>query len=105
MEDYPLGASGPRIKVQVERHATKVDVGDLRSFIAIVGDEEIGIFVAASGFTKEAERQARRESKRKVTLLDASDLYRLWVQHQKDVPEESRSLLPLTPVHYLDPSH
>ena len=98
----PLGATGPRIKVQVKRYASKVDVGDLRSFIAIVGDDEIGIFVAASGFTREAERTGRRESKRKVTLLDAADLYRLWVEYQKDIPEESRSLLPLTPVHYLD---
>ena len=58
--------------------------------------------VEYAGFTREAERQARRESKLKVTLLDADDLYRLWVEHQKDIPEESRSLLPLTPVHYLD---
>ena len=34
--------------------------------------------------------------------LDLGDLYRLWVEHQKDIAEESRSLLPLTAVHYLD---
>lgn len=98
----PLGTTGARIKVQVKRLGSKVDVGDLRSFMAVVGDSEVGIFVAASGFTKDAAREARRESKRKVTLLDIGDLYRLWVEHQKDIPEEGRSLLPLTPVHYLD---
>ena len=70
--------------------------------MAVIGDSEVGIYVAASGFTKDAGREARRESKRKVTLLDLGDLYRLWVEHQKDIPEESRSLLPLTPVYYLN---
>ena len=100
----PLGAKGPRIKVQVKRLGTKVDVGDLRSFMAVLGDDEVGIFVAASGFTRDAARDARREQKRKVTLLDLGDLYRLWVEHQRAIPEESRLLLPLTPVHYLDRS-
>ena len=100
----PLGAKGPRIKVQVKRLGSKVDVGDLRSFMAILGDDEVGIFVAASGFTRDAERDARREQKRKLTLLDLGGLYRLWVEHQRSIPEESRQLLPLTPVHYLDRS-
>lgn len=100
----PLGAKGPRIKVQVKRLGNKVDVGDLRSFMAILGDDEVGIYVAASGFTRDAERDARREQKRKLTLIDLSGLYRLWVEHQRSIPEESRQLLPLTPVYYLDRS-
>ena len=100
----PLGAKGPRIKVQVKRLGSKVDVGDLRSFMAVLGDEDVGIYVAASGFTRDAEREARREQKRKLTLLDLGGLYRLWVEHQKTIPEESRLLLPLTPVYYLDRS-
>lgn len=98
----PLGAKGPRIKVQVKRLGSKVDVGDLRSFMAVLGDDEVGIYVAASGFTRDAERDARREQKRKLTLIDLGGLYRLWVEHQKTIPEESRLLLPLTPVYYLD---
>lgn len=100
----PLGAKGPRIKVQVKRLGSKVDVGDLRSFMAVLGDDEVGIYVAASGFTRDAERDARREQKRKLTLIDLGALYRLWVEHQRSIPEESRLLLPLTPVYYLDRS-
>jgi restriction system protein len=99
----PLGANGPRIKVQVKRlGSSKVDVGELRSFMAVLGNEEVGIYVAASGFTRDAERDARTEKTRKLTLLDLGDLYRLWVEHQRSIPEESRQLLPLTPVYYLD---
>lgn len=100
----PLGAKGPRIKVQVKRLGSKVDVGDLRSFMAVLGDDEVGIYVAASGFTRDAGRDARREQKRKLTLLDLGALYRLWVEHQRSIPEESRLLLPLRPVYYLDRS-
>jgi len=100
----PLGAKGPRIKVQVKRLGSKVDVGELRSFMAVLGDEEVGIYVAASGFTRDAERDARVEKSRKLTLIDLAVLYRLWVEHQRTIPEEGRMLLPLTPVYYLDRS-
>jgi hypothetical protein len=45
--------------------------------MAVLGDDEVGIYVAASGFTRDAERDARREQKRKLTLIDLAALYRL----------------------------
>ena len=72
--------------------------------MAVLGGDEVGIYVAASGFTSEAERHARREQNRKVTLINLGTLYKLWVEHQKTIPEESRLLLPLTAVYYLDRS-
>lgn len=98
----PLGASGPRIKVQVKRTEGKVTADGLRSFMAVVGDLDVGIFVALGGFTSGAESEARRQEKRKLTLIGALTLYELWVQYQSRVPEEYRQLLPLTPVYYLD---
>lgn len=100
----PLGAKGPRIKVQVKRLDKKVDVDGVRAFMAVLADDEVGIYVAASGFTAVAEREARREQKRKLTLIDLGTLYRLWVEHQRTIPEETRLLLRLTPVYYLDRS-
>jgi restriction system protein len=98
----PLGAAGPRIKVQVKRLESRVTADNLRSFMAVVGDQDVGIYVALGGFTSGAESEARRQEKRKLTLIDALSLYQLWVQHQNRVPEEYRQLLPLTPVYYLD---
>jgi len=98
----PLGARGPRIKVQVKRHESPVTPDSLRSFLGVLGDEDIGIYVATGGFTGPAKLEARRESKRKLTLIDLEELYRLWIQFQHKVPEEHRRLLPLTPVYYLD---
>jgi restriction system protein len=98
----PLGASGPRIKVQVKRVEGKVTADNLRSFMAVLGDQDVGIYVALGGFTSGAETEVRRQEKRKLTLIDLVSLYDLWVEHQHRVPEEYRLLLPLTPVHYLD---
>jgi restriction system protein len=97
----PLGAQGPRIKVQVKRQESKVHVDGVRSFLGVLGDDDVGIFVATGGFTAVAEADARREGKR-LTLVDLENLYALWVEYQGKVSEEHRQLLPLTPVHYLD---
>lgn len=98
----PLGAQGARIKVQVKRQESKVSPDGLRSFLGVLGEDDIGIFVATGGFTSAAEAEARHEAKRKLTLIDLARLYGLWVEHQHRVEEEHRQLLPLTPVYYLD---
>jgi restriction system protein len=100
----PLGTSIPRIKVQVKRRDDKVSVEGLRSFMALLGDQDVGIFVSTGGFTNDAESEARTQEKRKVTLLDLEKLFDLWVQHYDKVAESDKRLLPLKPVYYLAPS-
>ncbi len=100
----PLGTSVPRIKVQVKRREDKVTVEGLRSFMALLGDQDVGIFVSTGGFTSEAESEARTQEKRKVTLLDLEKLFDLWVQHYDRVAEADKRLLPLKPVYYLAPT-
>jgi restriction system protein len=97
----PLGASGPRIKVQVKRQASAVDAPGLRAFMAVLGDQDIGIFVATGGFTSSAASEARTQEKRKITLLDMEKLLQLWVKHYDRLAEADRRLLPLRPVYYL----
>ena len=98
----PLGASGPRIKVQVKRHS-KITAEGLRSFFAGLDAHDVGILVSAGGFTAAAESEARRQEQHTVTLLDLLQLFRLWVEHYSAVPEAARKLLPLKPVYYLVP--
>lgn len=100
----PLGTSGPRIKVQVKRWENKVPLDDVRSFISLLGNSDIGVFVSTGGFTKDAEDHARNQETRRITLLDADRLFQLWVEHYERIPEQSRSLLPVRPVYFLDRS-
>lgn len=100
----PLGAQGPRIKVQVKRHNSgKISVGDIRSFLAVVGSQDVGIFVAVNGFTPDAEAEARTQDSRRLMLIDLVRLFDLWVEHYPSVAETERHLLPLRPVHFLAP--
>jgi restriction system protein len=97
----PLGTQGPRIKVQVKRIGDKVDLDKVKSFTANLGPSDVGIYVALAGFTKTADDYARQLESKRMTLLDLGDLFDLWVEHYKDIPEERRNLLPLRPVYYL----
>ena len=98
----PLGTQPPRIKVQVKRKADKVNVEGLRSFLALLGDEDVGIFVSLGGFTSDAECEARTQEKRRITLLDLARLFDLWAEHYSKIEESDRTLLPLRPVHFLE---
>lgn len=98
----PLGSRPPRIKVQVKRNANspRIDVTGLRSFMAVLGDDDVGLFVALSGFTKDAELEAR-QSQRRITLLDTTKLVELWTNHYGKLGDSARRRLPLKPVWFL----
>jgi restriction system protein len=99
----PLGATGPRIKVQVKRRADKTNVDGVRAFMALLGGQDVGIFISTGGFTSDAEREVRGQENRRISLIGLERLFDLWVEHYDAVPEEGRQLLPLKQVHFLAP--
>jgi len=98
----PLGITGPRIKVQVKRRTQKTDVIDIRSFMSLVADSDVGLFVCTGGFTKNGEDEARHQEKRRIMLIDLKKLFDLWIEHYDAIPEEKRRLLPLKRVYFLE---
>lgn len=99
----PLGTRPPRIKVQVKRQQQAVSVEGLRSFMAVLGDEDVGLFVCTGGFTKDAEVEARTQEKRRVTLINLDKLFDLWVEHYDRLTDHARRRLPLRPIRFLSP--
>jgi restriction system protein len=100
----PLGTKTPRIKVQVKRRVdSKIAVDGLRAFMAVLGDQDVGIFISAGGFTSEAQREARAQERRTLTLIDLDQLVRLWIENYDRLPEDDRLRLPLRPVFFLAP--
>jgi len=57
-----------------------VNVDGLRSFMALLGDDDVGLSVTTAGFTKDAEEEARTQEKRKVTLVNLEKLFDQWVE-------------------------
>ncbi|WP_322055055.1 restriction endonuclease [Paraburkholderia bannensis] len=99
----PLGTKPPRIKVQVKRQTLSVTVEGVRSFLAVLGDEDVGLFVSLGGFTRDAIETARNQERRRLTLIDIRKLHELWVTYYKNLSDEARRRMPLRPVYFLSP--
>jgi restriction system protein len=99
----PLGTRPPRIKVQVKRQQQAVSVDGLRSFMAVLGDDDVGLFFSTGGFTKDAEWEARTQEKRRITLISLDKLFDLWVEHYEKLTDQARRRLPLRPIRFLSP--
>lgn len=96
-----LGTRLPRIKVQVKRQQQAVNVDGLRSFMALLGDDDVGLFVCTGGFTRDAETEARTQEKRRVTLIDLDKLFALWDEHYEKLTDQARRRLPLRSIRFL----
>ncbi|WP_080402742.1 restriction endonuclease [Burkholderia ubonensis] len=99
----PLGTRPPRIKAQVKRQAQAVNVEVVRAFLAVLGEEDVGLFVALGGFTRDAIEAARNQERRRLTLIDIRKLYDLWIDHYHRLSDEARRRMPLRPVYFLSP--
>lgn len=99
----PLGTKSPRVKVQVKRTVEKISVATLNSFLALIDDGDVGLFVSTGGFTKDAEESARRQTSRKVTLINLDRLVDLWIESYGKLEDRARQRLPLTPIYFLTP--
>jgi restriction system protein len=99
----PLGTRPPRIKVQVKRQGQPVAVDGLRSFLAVLGENDVGLFVSTGGFTKDAAEEARTQEKRKITLVNMETLVELWIEHYEKLTYEGQKRLPLSPIYFLAP--
>jgi restriction system protein len=97
----PLGMRTPRLKVQVKRRADKLNVEGLRAFMALLGDQDVGLLISTGGFTSDAEAEARKQERRRLTLVDLERLFDLWVENYAKIDEEYKALLRLRPIYYL----
>jgi len=68
----PLGINMPRIKVQVKRRTDKVAVDGLRTFMAVLGDQDVGLFVSAGGFTREQRTKPEHRKRERLRSLGSS---------------------------------
>ncbi len=99
----PLGTKPPRIKVQVKRRKDAIRVEELRSFLALINEDDVGIFVTTGSFTKDASELARHQERRRITLIDCERLVDLWIEYQEKVALDKRDALPLKPIYFLAP--
>ena len=71
--------------------------------MSVLGSDDLGLFVSASGFTSDAFDEARTQERRKVTLLNLQSLFDLWVEHYDKLTQDTRQRFPLKPIYFLAP--
>lgn len=98
----PLGATSPRLKVQVKHTPdSSVSVDVIRSLTGLLNkDGDVGLLVTSGSFTSESEKTAR-ESHRHIKLLNGGDFIELWQRFYSKMPDEDKNLLPLHPIYFL----
>lgn len=98
----PLGATTPRLKVQVKhRPDSSIPVDDIRSLTGLLNkDGDVGLFVTSGQFTSESIRTAR-ESHRHIRLLDVDDFIDLWQEFYTKMTDEDKNRLPLQSIYFL----
>jgi restriction system protein len=99
-----LGTRPPRIKVQVKRTTDKINTDGVRAFLALVNEDDVGLYVAVGGFTKDAEDFARNQERRRITLINLDQFRKLWIENYSKLDDTARKRFPLSPIYYLTPS-
>ena len=100
----PLGTKAPRIKVQVKRRKDNIGVEELRSFLALINEDDVGIYVTTGSYSKDASLLARQQERRRVTLIDRTRLVELWIEYYAKLSDEKKKALPLKPIYFLAPN-
>jgi restriction system protein len=83
----------------------KIDSDGLKAFMANLGDDDVGLFVTLTGFTRDASDFARAQERRKITLIDAERLVDLWIQFYGKLDDRARQRFALTPIYFVTPSN
>lgn len=94
----PFHLEQPRIKVQVKKRESATSSDTIRSFIGILQNEDRGLFVSFSGYTKDAKLEAER-SNRPLSLLDRLTFTNLLLEHYEKLEPEYQRWLPLKSVY------
>lgn len=95
----PLGATQPRLKVQVKHYNpdNAVPVEVIRGLHAVAGGDS-AIAVTSGRFTESARTEARQYN---IRLIDGSEFMELWIRYYERMPEDDRRLMPIEPVYFI----
>jgi restriction system protein len=97
----PLGVSLPRIKVHLQHSGQPALLEGFKSFLAVLGAEDAGLFISSGGFTGSVRDEARAQGAARVVLIDLESFFDLWVEYYDRLTQAARQRLPLKPLYFL----
>lgn len=98
----PLGATAPRMKVQVKHRPNDAVSPDIvRQLVALLNKEgDVGLFVTSGRYTNDSQRYSR-ENHKHIELIDFDKLVSLWQEYYPKMTDEEKNMLPLRPIYFL----
>ncbi len=96
----PLGASTPRIKIQVKHREMKATAQEVRELSGILKSSDIGIFISTGGFTPDAISETKVRNTH-IELIDINRFIDLWIEFFSKMTDEDKTLMSIKPVWFL----
>lgn len=97
----PLGATTPRIKVQV-KHMPETAIGskDIQALVGALKNGDIGLFVTSGTFSRDA-KNASANSKEYIRIIDGEEFIDMWNEYYDKMTDEDKNMLPLKRIAFL----
>lgn len=92
----PLGIEPPQIKVQCKHLTGSVGAPDVQQLAGTLGHNDLGLFITLGTYTRDAQNIERQRSG--LRLLNGEDVVDLVLQNYDKLPQNWRSVIPLTNV-------
>ena len=95
-----LGASTPRLKVQVKHQQATISEPDINNLNGVLTGDDIGVCVSLSGFSAPAKKFARATHKH-LELIDINRFIDLWREFYPKMVDEDKKRMPLYQILFL----
>jgi restriction system protein len=98
----PIGATVPRIKVQVKHKPdSAIPVSEIHQLLGKLRDGgEIGMIITSGRFTSDSVFAAR-DSRTHIELIDINRFVEMWQSFYMKLTDEDKNMLPLYPIYFL----
>lgn len=88
----PIGASYPRIKVQVKHRNNKATAQEVRELSGILKSDDMGVFISTGGFTPDAEKEVKIRNNH-IEFIDLERFVSLWIEFFNKMSDEDKNLM------------
>lgn len=96
----PLGATAPRLKVQVKhKPETAVPANDVRALRGVLGAEDVGVFVTSGTYSSDAKKEG--SGGKFIRLINGDEFIELWQTYYDKMTDEDKNMLPLKRIAFL----
>jgi restriction system protein len=99
----PIGAKPCRIIVQVKHKGQPVTLEGLKSFHAILRNNDYGLLMSTGSFTRDAREALNKADYQRINAMDLEKFYDVWIKHYDKLSREAHGLLPLKAIFFLSP--